>query len=114
MVLGTLTVHQLGYFIWSKRLVRGMVPAAERMRLTECLSLISQVTPRWLLRGLVWGQIGAAICAGIAFVMTFVIFAMTRSPTAVAMVATICMLSVALLVSAALLHAILRFSRRSP
>jgi hypothetical protein len=113
IAVSILAVLEAGYLIWLKGLVHGMPPAAERMGLIESVKLRSQATPDWFLRGLVWSQIMGAICATVAFVLIFVMFAMTRSPTAVAMAATICLLAVMLVVVAAMLNAILRCSRPS-
>jgi hypothetical protein len=61
------TILQICYLGWLKLLVRGMAPAAERMRLTQII--VAQVWPRWLLRSLLYCQVVGMICAGIVIIL---------------------------------------------
>jgi hypothetical protein len=73
------------HYGYPKHLVRALVPATERMRLTESLRLKAQAWPRWLFRGL---QIVGTICAGVSIVLM---------PSPIALVLTVtCALAVAL------------------
>src|SRR5215475_14810856 len=49
IAVAALVIFNLGYRSWAKRLMRGMAPATERMRLVEAWKRQAEAMPRWYL-----------------------------------------------------------------
>jgi hypothetical protein len=49
IAVAALAVFNFGYRSWAKRLIRGMAPATERMRLVEAWKRQAEAMPRWYL-----------------------------------------------------------------
>src|SRR5262245_1792424 len=65
IVVAALVTFNFGYRSWAKRLMRGMAPATERMRLVEAWKRQAEAMPRWYL----WFNAiaGPILLAGMAF-----------------------------------------------
>ena len=83
IAVAALVIFNLGYRSWAKRLMRGMAPATERMRLVEAWKLQAQAMPRWYL----WFN---AIAGPILLVGMVFNIAVTQSAM-IALLSVICM-----------------------